>query len=379
MNWDWEKLQDKRRRQGGNSRKPEEEPEGPFGPENGGGRGDSGIRQMNEAFKQLRRSRLPVFKILLVLLLLGWLASGIFIVNPEEVGVITRFGKYNRRVDPGPHYHLPYPIEQAMTPKVLHMQRVEIGFRNVRANTGQAVVRGVLEEAAMLTGDENIVNVQFIVQYQIKDPVDFLFKADLQISNLNSADIYSETVKNAAQAAMREVIGGSLIDSALTDGKNQIQLETRDLLQNILDRYSSGIQVQAVQLQDVTPPQEVSASFKDVASAREDRIRSINEAEAYSNEILPRTRGEAAEILNRAEAYKKAVAEKANGDAQRFLSVLAEYNKAKEVTQKRMYLETMEAILSSPGMEKVIIGGEAGRAVLPFLPLNRAEQPQGGR
>ena len=383
MNWDWEKLQDKRKRQSsrpsGNQRKrDDEEPEDPFGPEPGGGRGDSGIRQMSDAFARLRRSRRPVFKIGLLLLVLVWLASGVFIVNPEEIGVITRFGAYNRRVEPGPHYHLPYPIEQAVTPKVLHVQRVEIGFRTLRSNSGQPVVRGVLEEAAMLTGDENIVNVQFIVQYQIKDAVDFLFKADLQIPNPGGTDIYSETVRNAAEAAMREVIGGSQIDSALTDGKNQIQLETRDLLQGILDRYSTGIQIQAVQLQDVTPPQEVSAAFKDVASAREDRSRSINEAEAYRNEILPRTSGEAAEILNKAEAYKKAVAEKASGDAQRFLSVLAEYNKAQNVTKKRMYIETMEEILSSPGMEKIIINGESARSVLPFLPLGRSNA-QGGR
>lgn len=397
MNWDWDKLQDKRRRQN-NQQPPDNKPEDddpfsavPGGNGRGGGNNKGGDRGGNgrgngrgsgpdfgpvgDAFKQLRRTRLPAMRLLLLLALLGWGASGIFIVGPEEMGVITRFGAYNRTVEPGPHYHLPYPIEQAVTPKVLHVQRVEIGFRTLRSNSGQSVVRGVVEEAAMLTGDENIVNVQFIVQYQIKDPVDFLFKADLQIPNAGGADIYSETVKNAAEAAMREVIGGSQIDSALTDGKNQIQMEARDLLQGILDRYSTGILIQAVQLQDVTPPQEVSAAFKDVASAREDRSRSINEAEAYRNEILPRTSGEVAEILNKAEAYKRAVAEKANGDSQRFLSVLAEYSKAQNITKKRMYLETMEEILSAPGLEKIIINDEAGRSVLPFLPLERS----GGR
>ncbi|MDR2051269.1 MAG: FtsH protease activity modulator HflK [Deltaproteobacteria bacterium] len=384
MNWDWDKLQDKRRRQAGQTppgnHREEDEDDAPPGPPPGGGRGGGrGIGRMGDAFRQFRRTRLPAIRIILILVLLGWLASGIFIVDSAEIGVITRFGAYNRVVDPGPHYHLPFPIEEAVTPKVHHVQRVEIGFRTLRSSTGQNAVRGVLEEAAMLTGDENIVNVQFIVQYQIKDPVDFLFKADLQIPAQGNADIYSETVKNAAEAAMREVIGGSLIDSALTDGKNQIQIESRDLLQGILDRYSTGILIQAVQLQDVTPPLEVSAAFKDVASAREDRSRSINEAEAYRNEILPRTSGEVAEILNRAEAYKRAVVEKASGEAQHFLSVLTEYNKAQDITRKRMYIETMEEILSSPGMEKIILGSEAGRSVLPFLPLNRSGRATGGQ
>lgn len=377
MNWDWDKLQEKRQRQTGqqpprDNRRDDEDPSNDKGNGSGGGGGGfgGGFGQMGDAFKQFRQIRFPTVRIVLILVVLGWLASGIFIVDPEEIGVITRFGAYNRIVEPGPHYHMPFPIEQATTPKVHHVQRVEIGFRTMRSNTGQAVVRPVLEEAAMLTGDENIVNVQFIVQYQIKDPVDFLFKADLQIPAFSGSDIYSETVKNAAEAAMREVIGGSLIDSALTDGKNQIQIEARDLLQGILDRYSTGILVQAVQLQDVHPPQEVSAAFKDVASAREDRSRSINEAEAYRNEILPRTSGEVAEILNKSEAYKRAVAEKATGDAQRFLSVLTEYNKAKDVTKKRMYIETMEEILASPGMEKIIIGQDLGGSVLPFLPLS---------
>lgn len=381
MNWDWDKLQEKRQRQPGQQPPREKRPgdDDPFGGKGGGNDGGGGgLNQMGDAFKQFRQMRLPGIHIVIALVLLGWLASGIFIVDPEEIGVITRFGAYSRIVEPGPHYHWPYPIEQAATPKVHHVQRVEIGFRTLRSNTGQAVVRPVVEEAAMLTGDENIVNVQFIVQYQIKDPVDFLFKADLQIPASSGSDIYSETVKNAAEAAMREVIGGSLIDSALTDGKNQIQIEARDLLQGILDRYSTGILVQAVQLQDVHPPQEVSAAFKDVASAREDRSRSINEAEAYRNEILPRTSGEVAEILNKAEAYKQAVAEKASGDAQRFLSVMTEYNKAQDVTRKRMYIEAMEEILSAPGMEKIIIGPELGGSVLPFLPLGGQAQQSGG-
>lgn len=393
MNWDWDKLQEKRQRQSGqqpprNDRNEGNNPQGPGGPggpegPNGPGRGGSpggpGFGQMGDAFKQLKQVNFPVVKVILLVAVLGWLASGIFIVGPEEVGVITRFGAYNRSVEPGPHYHLPYPIESVSTPKVHHVQRVEIGFRTLRGNTNQPQVRPVPEEAAMLTGDENIVNVQFIVQYRIDNPEDFLFKADLQIPQTSGSDIYSETVKNAAEAAMREVIGRSLIDSALTDGKTRIQIQAQIILQDILDSYQSGIRVDTVQLQDVYPPAEVSAAFKDVASAREDRSRSINEAEAYRNEILPRTSGEVAEILNRAEAYKRSVVEKASGESQRFLSVLNEYNKASDVTRKRMYIEMMEEILSSPGMEKILMGEGAGSQVLPLLPLERGAGRAGGR
>lgn len=386
MNWDWDKLQEKRQRQGGQqpprNNNDEEPPRGPGGPSGPGGPGGQGpgLPQMGDAFKQFKQMKFPAVRIMLLIVVLGWLASGIFIVDPEEMGVVTRFGAFDRIVEPGPHYHLPMPIEAVSTPKVRHVQRVEIGFRTLRGNTTQPQVRAVPEEAAMLTGDENIVNVQFIVQYRIDDPKAFLFNADLQIPVTSGSDIYSETVKNAAEAAMREVIGRSLIDSALTDGKTRIQIQAQIILQDILDSYHCGIKVDTVQLQDVYPPSEVSAAFKDVASAREDRSRSINEAEAYRNEILPRTSGEVAEILNRAEAYKRSVVEKATGESKRFLAVLAEYNKAKDVTKKRMYIETMEEILSSPGMEKIFMGKGAGNNVLPFLPLDRGTgQAAGGK
>lgn len=385
MNWDWDKLQEKRQRQGGhqpprNNRGDDpQEPGGPGGP-GGPGNGPTGpgFPQMGDAFNQIKQIKFPAVRIVILVALLGWLASGIFIVDPEEMGVVTRFGAYNRMVEPGPHYHIPYPIESVSTPKVRHVQRVEIGFRTLRGNAGQTQVRPVPEEAAMLTGDENIVNVQFIVQYRIDDPVAFLFNADLQIPMTSGSDIYSETVKNAAEAAMREIIGRSLIDSALTDGKTRIQIQAQIILQDILDSYTTGIKVDTVQLQDVYPPTEVSSAFKDVASAREDRSRSINEAEAYRNEILPRTSGEVAEILNKAEAYKRSVVEKATGESSRFLSVLAEYNKSKDVTKKRMYIETMEEILSSPGMEKIFMTKGAGAGVLPLLQLDRGAAQQAG-
>lgn len=393
MNWDWDKLQEKRQRQGGqqpprNNRGDEPQgpggpggpggPNGPGGPGKAGGPMGPGFPQMGDAFKQFKQMKFPAVRIIVLVVVLGWLASGVFIVDPEEMGVVTRFGAFDRIVEPGPHYHIPYPIESVSTPKVRHVQRVEIGFRTLRGAAGQSQVRPVPEEAAMLTGDENIVNVQFIVQYRIDDPKAFLFNADLQIPQTSGSDIYSETVKNAAEAAMREVIGRSLIDSALTDGKTRIQIQAQIILQDILDSYTTGIKVDTVQLQDVYPPSEVSAAFKDVASAREDRSRSINEAEAYRNEILPRTSGEVAEVLNKAEAYKRSVVEKATGESRRFMSVLAEYNKAKDVTKKRMYIETMEEILSSPGMEKILIEKGAGSGVLPLLPLDRGAALQAG-
>ncbi|ABB39740.1 HflK protein [Oleidesulfovibrio alaskensis G20] len=349
MNWDWEKLQEKRQRQSGGT------PPGNWGPK------DPGSDPLGDGIKKLREFRFPVGKLALALLVLLWLFSGVFIVEPDEVGVVLRFGEYNRTVQPGPHYHMPFPMETAYTPKVSQVRRVEVGFRSSEGFS-QGQLRPVKEESLMLTGDENIVDVQFIVQYQIKDPVAFLFNVSQQ----------AWTVKSAAEAAMREVIGYNAIDSALTGGKLDIQNKSRDLLQGILDNYNAGVHVVAVQMQDVHPPKEVIDAFKDVASAREDRSRIINEAEAYQNEILPRARGLAAEIINQAEAYKETRIRDAKGESARFVNVLAEYNKAKDITRKRMYLETMETILSNPDLEKIILSGKAG-GVVPYLPLDKLD------
>lgn len=356
MNWDWDKLQEKRQRQGrgpvNNPRGGDEEPA-----PSEGKRPDFG--NISGMFKRMSGMRGGGW---LLLVALGvWLLSGIYIVNPDEQGVILRFGKYNRTVESGPHYALPYPIETRFTPKVTQVRRVEVGFRSMMQGSTfqQGANRAVPEEASMLTGDENIVNVQFSVQYRIKDPVEYLFN----VSNPEAV------VKSAAEAAMREVIGNSLIDSALTDGKLQIQTEATQLLQEILDRYKIGVQVLAVQLQNVHPPQEVSDAFKDVASAREDKSRIINEAEAYRNELLPKARGQAAAVENEAEAYKETRVRGAEGESARFLALLAEYEQARDVTRKRMYLEAMEEILSQPGMEKLVLPREAAGRALPLLPL----------
>ena len=238
--------------------------------------------------------------------------------------------------------------------------RCEVGFRS----TGQATtfrqgeLRSVPKEASMLTGDENIVNVQFSVQYKISDAVKYLF---------NISDP-TNLVRNAAEAAMREVIGNSLIDSAITDGKLKIQSDATVLLQEVLDRYEAGIQVLAVQMQDVHPPQEVSDAFKDVASAREDKSRIINEAEAYRNALLPQARGEAAAILNKAEAYRVARLRQAEGESRRFDALRQEYEKAPDVTRQRLYYETMEEILAAARDKTLLDSGVSGK-VLPHMPL----------
>ncbi len=356
MNWDWDKLQERKRSQG---RGPS-----PGGGDSGGGPQKPDFDQIAESLKRFRNRKFPAGKLVVGIIILLWLLSGIYIVEPAEVGVVLRFGEYNRITESGPHYHIPYPIESVQTPKVTEVRRVEVGFRSTdrSGSIRQAQMRLVPEESLMLTGDENIVDVQFIVQYRIKDPQEYLFN----VSNQH------ETVKNAAEAAMREVIGDNDIDTVLTGGKAEIQNETRDLLQEILDRYTAGILITAVQLQDVHPPKEVVDAFKDVASAREDKVRFINEADAYSNDLIPRARGLSAQNVNEALAYKESRIRQAKGDADRFLAVLKEYNKAKDITRKRLYLETMEAIYSNPNLEKIILGENVAERILPLLPLNPA-------
>ena len=355
MNWDWEKLQERRQRQQGGS---------------GGG------PQMPQFDWEEKLRKLKNFKgsgaglkvgILLALLL--WAATGIYIVEPAEVGVVQRFGAFSRMTQPGPHYHLPFPIETVQTPAVSQVNRVEIGFRGAGepGSYSQTQFRQIPEEALMLTGDENIISVQFIVQYQIKNAQNYLFNIVEQ----------RKSVKDAAEAAMREVIGRNRLDTALTQGKTEIQNDTRQLLQNILDTYKSGISIVALQMQDVHPPDQVVDAFKDVASAREDKTKFINEAQAYRNDIIPRTRGDVAETVRAAEGFKESKIRQAQGDSSRFLALLKEYNKAEAITAKRLYLETMEKVLAHPETEKTIISNDAMDSVVPYLPLERL--PRSGR
>lgn len=377
MNWDWDKLQEKRQRQQGGTppprpqkdTEPEDEvqdrqpPRAKRSPFNGRGTGNE------NPFKKLSQMRIPNGKGFLLVglgVVALWLLSGIYIINPDEEGVVLRFGQYNRTEGPGPHYAWPAPIESVYKPQVTQVLRSEVGFRSVgqSATFQQGQVRTVSEEASMLTGDENIVNVQFSVQYKIDDPVQYLFNVSAPTA----------LVRNAAEAAMREVIGNSQIDSAITDGKLKIQSEATQLLQTILDRYGAGIQVLAVQLQDVHPPQEVIDAFKDVASAREDKSRIINEAEAYRNELLPKARGQSAAMLNEAESYHALRVRNAEGETARFDALSAEHNKAPKVTEQRLYYEAMEEILAG-AEEKVLMDGPAASRALPYLTLPGLSAP----
>jgi len=294
----------------------------------------------------------------LVILAVLWTLSGLYRVLPDEQGVVLRFGKFVNTTQPGLNYHFPYPIETALTPKVTKVNRIDIGFRSERdSGFTSGGVADVPEESLMLTGDENIVNIDFSVFWVIKDAGNFLFKIqDPQ-----------GTVKAAAETAMREVIARSNIQPILTEGRSLIETDTQEIIQQILDEYNSGIQITQVQTQKADPPDQVIDAFRDVQAARADMERSKNEAEAYSNDVIPRARGEAAKILQAAEAYKKEVVAKAEGEASRFLSIYNEYAKAKQVTQERMFLETMEKVLAD--INKIIIDKNAGSGVVPYLPL----------
>ncbi|RPG97259.1 MAG: FtsH protease activity modulator HflK [Candidatus Pelagibacter sp. TMED239] len=297
--------------------------------------------------------------LILIILVLVWLASGLYRVLPDEQGVVLRFGKFVNTTQPGLNYHIPFPVETVQTPKVTKVNRMDIGFRSERDSgfsTGGGVA-DVPQESLMLTGDENIVNIDFSVFWVIKDAGNFLFKIQDP----------EGTVKAAAETAMREVIARSNIQPILTEGRSLIERDTQDIIQEILDEYQSGIQITQVQTQKADPPDQVIDAFRDVQAARADMERSKNEAEAYANDVIPRARGEAAKILQAAEAYKKEVVAKAEGEASRFLSIYSEYAKAKKVTQERMYLETMEQVLAD--INKIIIDKDSGSGVVPYLPL----------
>ena len=274
-----------------------------------------------------------------------WLLLGLYSVGPDEVGVVQRFGEYNRTVGSGLNYHLPFPIEKVTTPKVTEVKRIEIGFRTV----GKNQYRTIEQESLMLTGDENIVDAELIVQYKIKDPIDYLF-------NFIGPEL---TLREASEASLRTVIGRHNIDEALTSGKLMIQEETKELLQIILDKYETGVIVVAVQLQDVSPPKQVIDAFKDVASAKEDKNRMINEAEGYRNDVIPKARGQAQAMIRESEGFRESRIKRAEGDVAKFKAIVKEYAKAKEVTKERLYLEAMEEIL--PGIDKYIVpNGEDG-------------------
>lgn len=294
---------------------------------------------------------IPTFNIgglaILLLVVGAWFVlSAFYVVGPDEEGVVRRFGKWVRTEPSGLHFKFPYPIEKIDLPKVTQVQEISVGR--------------ILKEAKMLTGDENILMVEVRVQYKIKDAAQYLF-------NVRNVE---ETIKDATESALRQTIGSHPIDDPLTEKKAEIMDEIQLLLQQMLDHYECGIDIRQVQLQDVNPPQEVDFAFKDVQSAKEEKEQLINEALGYQNDIIPKARGGAEKLIREAEAYREERIKRAEGDASKFLSVLTEYRKAKNVTEKRLYLETMEQIL--PGIEKVILDEKAGN-LLNVLPLGNLE------
>jgi membrane protease subunit HflK len=304
-----------------------------------------------------------------------WGVSGFFRVEPDELGVVLRFGKYVREVQPGLNYHLPYPIETALTPKALRVNKIDVGMRVVDDARRGTQVRDVPEESLMLTGDENIVDVDFSVLWKVKPSGvgDYLF-------NIQNPE---GTVKAVAESAMREVVGRSNIQPILTGARQNIESAVQELMQKTLDEYGAGIVIQQVQLQKVDPPTQVIDSFRDVQAARADLERAQNEAQTYANRVVPEARGKVAQILQNAEAYREQTVAEATGQTSRYNQIYEEYRKAPDVTRQRMYLETMERLLG--GTDKIILdagGPNQGTGVVPFLPLNeltrRAPAPTGG-
>ena len=306
--------------------------------------------EINIPEKLLSFGVMPIIGVVLVL----WLLTGIYSVGPDEVGVVRTFGKVTRIAQSGLRYHLPIPIEEVDTPKVTEVKRSEVGFRHI----GNQQFRKVESESLMLTGDENIVDAEMIVQYKIKEAEKYLF-------NFVGPEL---TIREVSESALRTVIGQHTIDEALTTGKFQIQEETKILMQKILDKYETGILIVAVQLQSVSPPRQVEASFKDVASAKEDKNRKINEAEGYRNDVIPKARGQAQAMLREAEGFKEARIKRSEGDVAKFRAMLIEYRKARDITRKRLYLEAMEEIL--PGVKKYIVPNDKDGNLLNLLNLS---------
>lgn len=328
-------------------------PSGGGGGNNGGGRGPTPFKMPSAPQIKLPRfleTKLPL--IVGVLLLIFWLSTGFFIVKPEEQAAILRFGELNRVVGPGPHLAFPYPVEKYHKASVTNMRRLEIGFRSAADRT-----MTVGKESLMLTGDENIVDIKVIVQYRINDIMAFLF----------NVRYVSETIKDAAEAAVRETMGGETIDNALTVGKFKIQTDIRNQLQRTLNEYKMGIDIAAVELYDVQPPNEVVQAFKDVASAREDRERLINQAQGYRNSVLPQTRGEVARIMEAARGYKESKIFRSQGDVDRFIALYTEFKQAPEITRDRLLLDVMQEVM--PTAKLYLIDSQAGKGILPYLPL----------
>ena len=317
--------------------------------------------------QQLRFNPRTVYLVLGILGVL-WILSGVYTVEPDEKAVVLRFGKLQEVVEPGLHYHLPSPIEMAIIRSVTRIYREEIGFQTIDPGP-PARYRQRPKEALMLTGDENIVSVEMVVQYKVSSVTDALFN----VRGLGAFESSNDgLIHDACEAALRQVVGRHGIDEVLTEGKLLVQTEIQEKLQELFNVYQCGLTVETVQLQSVGPPEQVDAAFKDVASAKEDREKLVNEARGYQNDIIPKARGEAERMLKEAEAYTVERVRRAQGDADRFGAVYAEYIKAPDVTERRLYIETMERIL--PKIQKYIVDAD-GKGVINLINLERLLAP----
>lgn len=344
-------------------------PQSPWGnrPSSGGGSGGGGqrgggqrppnldemIRNSQEKLKGMLPGGGGTVSLFLVLAAVLWLASGLFVVDTDEEAVVLRFGKYTYSAGPGLHWHLPFPVESAETRKVTRENVVDVGSRNVRSGSQQ-------DESLMLAGDENIVQVQYNVVWRINELSRFLF-------NISEPE---DMVKAVSESAMREVVGRKSIDTIISVDRDVLQEEAKILMQEVLDTYESGIEVLRVQVELADAPPEVKDAFVDVQRAQADEERLKNEAQAYAFNIEPRARGNAQRVIEEAEAYKVQIVNRAKGEANRFNAVYQAYKQAKDVTRKRLYLETMEDILT--GMDKIILDEKAG--AVPYLPLDQLKK-----
>ena len=326
---------------------------------------DDVIRKGQEALKSFfpsgggGRGSTRAFVLIGLIAVLVWLGSGFYRVQPGEQGVTMLFGKYVGTTGPGLNYWFPAPVGQVFRPNVEVTNQITVGYRGTGDVNRGSASRDIPQESLMLTGDQNIIDIDFVVQWRIKDAPDYLF-------HIRDPE---QTVKVAAESAMREIVGTTSLQDALTVGRQAVENETRDVLQRVLDEYGAGIFIADLKLQQSDPPKEVIDAFNDVQRARQDRERSQNEAIAYRNDIVPRAKGEAERQIQRANAYKERLIKEAEGEARRFISVYETYRVAKDITAQRIYLESLQEVLK--GTDKVLIdekGGGAG-GVVPYLPL----------
>ena len=325
------------------------------------------LRQAWERFT----SRLPggggsglVVGIIAIVIVAIWLATGIYSVQPNEQASTQLFGKFTGITDPGLHWYWPGPVGKVQKVSVFETKTMELGFRSDQGIT-------VPVEALMITGDLNIVSVQLAVQYRISNPKDYLFQVDDPGDpdrNIPQGDPDGRTLKDATEAAVRQVVGQRGIDDVLTRQKEQVQSDTAQLIQAFMDSYGTGINILSVQLQEVKPPDAVRAAFDDVVAARSDKTTRVNQADAYEQDQIPKAKGAAQQVIQAAQAFKVARVSRAQGEADKFNAILSEYDKSKEVTRQRLYLEAMEQVLAS--VKLFVVDGQSTTGVLPFLPLS---------